>query len=99
MALMSIRFKEMVTVRFVALVQPFFLFVYFYLFIYLLLLLFMLHYEAPTVTYVIIFTHCSFIFQFRALSDQLYNTPENHKSVRRQIVTQVCCLSSYLHVA
>lgn len=30
-----------------------------------------------------------FSSQFRALSDQLYDTPENHKSVRRHIVNQV----------
>ncbi|XWS55847.1 hypothetical protein CRYUN_Cryun09bG0035100 [Craigia yunnanensis] len=29
--------------------------------------------------------------QFRALSDQLYHTPDNHKYVRRQVVNQVCC--------
>jgi hypothetical protein len=41
----------------------------------------------------------SFIFishQFRALSDQLYNTPDNHKFVRRKVVNQVCCLANYV---
>ncbi|PPD97582.1 hypothetical protein GOBAR_DD05387 [Gossypium barbadense] len=28
-------------------------------------------------------------FQFRALSDQIYRTPDNHKNVRRQVVNQL----------
>lgn len=30
------------------------------------------------------------LFQFRALSDQLYRSPNLHKFVREQIVQQVC---------
>lgn len=29
------------------------------------------------------------MFQFRALSDQLYRTPEHHEFVRQQIIAQV----------
>lgn len=29
-------------------------------------------------------------FQFRALSDQIYQTSEHHKFLREQIVNQVC---------
>jgi hypothetical protein len=31
-------------------------------------------------------------WQFRALSDQLYRTPEHHKFVRKSVVTQVSSL-------
>lgn len=32
------------------------------------------------------------IFQFRALSDQLYRSPEHHAVVREQIIQQVGCI-------
>ena len=48
----------------------------------------------------LIFTFKNFlILQFRALSDQIYNTPDRHKIVRRQVVHQVCFIPSCLIIS
>lgn len=36
-------------------------------------------------------SYCSIFSQFRALSDQLYRSPDHHASVREQITQQVGC--------
>lgn len=38
------------------------------------------------------FVSYALFFQFRALSDQLYQTPDHHKHVRHQVVNQVSVL-------
>lgn len=93
MALLSVKFKEMETVRFAALLQ-------------LLLYLYTKIFDCISLSnacglvvsycgYVYriiekIFTSYLFLLQFRALSDQIYDSPEHHMSVRQQVVTQVC---------
>jgi hypothetical protein len=38
------------------------------------------------------------IFQFRALSDQLYRSPEHHAVVREQIIQQVGCIWMFTYL-
>jgi hypothetical protein len=49
---------------------------------------------SPSTRFFISYCELWVSFQFRALSDQLYRSPEYHKQVRREVVKQVKCLMS-----
>lgn len=46
--------------------------------------------------YQVLSIHHFFCFQFRALSDQFYRTPEHHKFVRQEVVNQVIVNGNYI---
>lgn len=83
MTLLNEKFKVMAIVRFVVLSSLSCYFPFFPNWIYI-------HFKIMVMAlWVQSYSFC-ILPQFRALSDQLYGTPDNHELVRQKVVNQVC---------